>query len=49
YFIRISPYSFNISHNYTSKYPFIALIIDDRVTQLVVNAVINVLEHIPID
>ncbi|CAF4170744.1 unnamed protein product, partial [Adineta steineri] len=48
-FIRISPYNFNISHNYTSEYPFIVLIIDDRVTQLLVYAVINVLEHIPID
>ncbi|CAF0801839.1 unnamed protein product [Adineta steineri] len=48
-FINISPYSFNISHNYTSKYPYIALIVDDRATQLLVNAVINVLQHIPID
>ncbi|CAF1083373.1 unnamed protein product [Adineta steineri] len=47
--ISISPYIFNISHNYTSKYPYIALIVDDRATQLLVNAVINVLQHIPID
>ncbi|CAF1594814.1 unnamed protein product, partial [Adineta steineri] len=31
------------------KYPYIALIVDDRATQLLVNAVINVLQHIPID
>jgi hypothetical protein len=38
-----------MSYNYTSKYPYIALIVDDRATQLLVNAVINVLQHIPAD
>ncbi|CAF1093316.1 unnamed protein product [Rotaria magnacalcarata] len=35
--------------NYTSKYPYIALIIDDRTSQELVNAVINILQHIPTD
>jgi len=48
-FINIPKYDFNISFNYTSKYPYIALIADDRASQLLVNAVINVLQHIPID
>ncbi|CAF2330533.1 unnamed protein product [Rotaria sp. Silwood2] len=30
-------------------YPYIALIVDDRATEKVVHAVINVLQHIPID
>ncbi|CAF4086557.1 unnamed protein product [Adineta steineri] len=41
--------NFDISHNYTSKYPYIALIVDDRATQLLANAAINVLQHIPIN
>jgi len=40
---------FIVPFNYTSKYPYLALIIDDRATPLLVNAVINVLQHIPID
>jgi hypothetical protein len=37
----------NISHNYISKYRYIALIADDRATVSLVNAVLNVLQHIP--
>jgi hypothetical protein len=40
---------FRVPFNYTSKYPYLALIVDDRATPLLVNAVINVLQHIPID
>ena len=39
----------NSSQNYTSKYPYIALIADDRATVSLVNAVLNVLQHIPSD
>lgn len=39
----------NVTNNYTSKYPYIALIVDDRASQQVVNAVTNVLQHIPAD
>jgi hypothetical protein len=39
----------NATNNYTSKYPYIALIVDDRATQEVINAVTNVLQHIPTD
>jgi hypothetical protein len=38
-----------MSVNYTSKYPYLAVIVDDRATPLLVNAVINILQHIPID
>jgi hypothetical protein len=39
----------DIINNYTSKYPYIALIVDDRASQEIVNAVINILKHIPAD
>ncbi|CAM2697422.1 unnamed protein product [Rotaria socialis] len=42
-------FSKKIFNNYTSKYPYIALIIDDRTSQELVNAVINILQHIPTD
>ncbi len=48
-FFSISRYNINVSLNSTGKYPYIALIVDDRATQLLVNAVLNVLQHIPID
>jgi hypothetical protein len=38
-----------IINNYTSKYSYIALIVDDRASQEIVNAVTNVLQHIPTD
>jgi hypothetical protein len=47
--LNTSLFDSNIIHNYTSKYPYIALIVDDRATQQVINAVTNVLQHIPID
>jgi hypothetical protein len=47
--MNIYRYNFNIALNYTSKYPYLALIVDDRATPLLVNAVNNVLQHIPID
>ncbi|CAF2856422.1 unnamed protein product [Rotaria sp. Silwood2] len=39
----------NIISNYTTTYPYIALIVDDRASQELINAVINVLQHIPTD
>jgi hypothetical protein len=48
-FIRIFQYSINGSFNQTLRYPYLAVIVDDRATPLLVNAVINVLQHIPID
>jgi hypothetical protein len=47
--MRIARYRYIASRNYTSKYPYLALIIDDRATPLLVNAVTNVLQHIPTD
>jgi hypothetical protein len=47
--LNISQIDSNIINNYTSKYPYIALIVDDRASQEVVNAVTNVLQHIPTD
>ncbi|CAF2920964.1 unnamed protein product [Rotaria sp. Silwood2] len=46
---NIFKYKLNKTLNKTSRYPYIALIVDDRANQLVINAVNNVLEHIPID
>jgi hypothetical protein len=48
-FINIPQYRFNSSFNQTNRYPYLALIVDDRATPLLVNAVNNVLQHIPID
>jgi hypothetical protein len=48
-FIRIPQYDINLSLNYTAKYPYLALIFDDRATQSLVNAVTNALQHIPHD
>jgi hypothetical protein len=48
-FICISLYKINIPLNHTSKYPYLAVIVDDRASPLVVNAVMNVLQHIPVD
>lgn len=44
-------YNSNIlnSSNITSEYKYIALIIDDRANKSVINAVLNVFQHIPID
>ncbi|UJR13504.1 hypothetical protein I4U23_000518 [Adineta vaga] len=47
--IQLSPYRFDISFNYTSKYSYIAVIVDDRATQSLVTVVHNVLQHIPSD
>jgi hypothetical protein len=49
YLYNRSRYGFNVFEHPTTIYPYIALIIDDRATQKLVNAVINVLQHIPID
>jgi hypothetical protein len=46
---NVTQFSFNVSKNSTIRYPYIALVVDDRATQLLVNAVTNVLQHIPID
>lgn len=35
--------------NYSSKYRYLAVIVDDRASLLVVNAVMNVLQHLPLD
>lgn len=37
------------SDNYTSTYPYIALIVEDRAIQQVVNSIWNILQHIPVD
>ncbi|CAF0969216.1 unnamed protein product [Rotaria sordida] len=42
-------YNFYIKINYKSKYPYIAVIVDDRAIESVVNTVNNVIEHIPVD
>ncbi len=47
--LNVSQFDSNIINNYTSKYPYIALIVDDRASEGVVNAINNVLQHIPID
>jgi hypothetical protein len=47
--LNVSELDSNVSKNYTSKYPYIALMLDDRASQAVVDAVLNVLQHIPID
>lgn len=39
----------NVSFNYTSKYRFIAAIVDDRASQALVNIVQNVVQHLPTD
>ena len=39
----------HLSIKYCNKYPYLAVIVDDRASPLVVNAVINVLQHIPTD
>ena len=39
----------NMSMNYCSKYPYLAVIVDDRASLSVINAVTNVLQHIPKD
>jgi hypothetical protein len=44
-----SQFDSNLINNYTSKYPYVALIVDDRANQEVINAVTNVLQHIPTD
>lgn len=49
YFTDISRLCSKFTFNYTSKYPYLALIVDNRATPLVINAVHNVLAHIPID
>ena len=38
-----------LSNNYTSTYPYIALIIDDRIDGDVIRVIQNVLQHIPSD
>jgi hypothetical protein len=48
-FVRISSYKINMPLNHTSKYPYLAVIVDNRASPLVVNAVMNVLQHIPVD
>ena len=42
-------YKLNRPVNYFSKYRYLAVIIDDRASFLVVHAVVNVLRHIPLD
>jgi hypothetical protein len=49
YLYYVTRSSSNVSELPATIYPYIALIIDDRATQKVVTAVINVLQHIPID
>lgn len=39
----------NLIGNYTSKYPYVALIVDDRANPQVINSIVNVLLHIPAD
>ncbi len=49
YLYRIISLDFNLLQNPTRIYPYIAVIIDDRVTSQLVTAVLNVLQHIPTD
>ena len=46
---HVFPCGGSVRDNYTSQYPYIALIADDRATISLVNAVLNVLQHIPSD
>jgi len=47
--LNVSQIDSNVIKDYTSKYPYIALIVDDRASQEVVHAVTNILQHIPTD
>jgi hypothetical protein len=47
--LNITQLGSNIIKNYTSRYPYIALIVDDRANQRVIDSICNILQHIPVD
>ncbi len=47
--LNVTQFDSNIIDNYTSRYPYIALIVDDRANEKVLNSIFNILQHIPID
>lgn len=45
----VTPLGSNLSKNYVSKYPYIALIVEDRAIEQVIHSILNVLPHIPVE
>ena len=45
----VPQFNFNINNAYQSKYSYLALIVDDRTTHQVINAILNILKYLPND